>query len=370
MMEMTPRERLIATVGFEPVDRPFRWEALGFWDETIARWHGEGLPEEVNDPVSAHVFSGFDMQLPLFFGAHLHAGFDPLFEEEIIERDERRIIKRDFSGSVVEVFTDGASTPPHFMDFPVRDRETWERARTRLDPETPGRIESAAPFIELAKAQPWPLVVYIPGLFGTHRHLLGFERLMISYYDQPDLLHEISRHWVKLWKSVIEKMNERVRPDMVSLWEDMCGKCGPLIGPRTFEEFMSPYYRELVGFVRNGLGVPITGVDTDGDMTLLIPKFTAAGVNLLWPFEVQAGMDVLKVRQDWPDQFAIMGGIDKRALAKGRRAIEAEVRRVVPKMLEKGGYVPSIDHNVPPDVPYEDWIYYRDLVREEGQRGS
>jgi len=367
-MEMTPRERLIATVRFETLDRPVRWEALSFWKETLERWHGEGLAEEVKDELSAHVAAGFDLQMPIFLGEHLHAGFDPLFTEEILEQDAVHTVKRDFSGSVVKVFTDGSSTPPHFLDFPVKDRPSWEEVKPRLDPDTPGRLAVWAPFIQMAKVQPWPLIVYPAGLFGTHRHLFGFEGLMVSYYEQPDLVHEISRHWVKLWKGVLAKICAQHPLDMVALWEDMCGKNGPIIGPKMFSEFMSPYYKELITFAKNELQVPIVGVDTDGDMNLLIPKFVEAGVNFLWPFEVQAGMDILKVREAWPRQFAIMGGMDKRVLARGQSAIAELVKSIVPAMLKKGGYVPGIDHTVPPDVSYENWLYFRDLVREVGER--
>jgi uroporphyrinogen-III decarboxylase len=41
--------------------------------------------------------------------------------------------------------------------------------------------------------------------------------------------------------------------------------------------------------------------------------------------------------------------------------------RVVPPMLEKGGYIPAIDHAVPPDVPLENWRYFMDMVRELGE---
>jgi uroporphyrinogen-III decarboxylase len=71
-------------------------------------------------------------------------------------------------------------------------------------------------------------------------------------------------------------------------------------------------------------------------------------------------------REQWPHQFAIWGGIDKTTLARGKKEIEAEVMRVVPQMLKKRGYIPALDHTVPPDVSYENWIYYRDLVREVG----
>lgn len=367
-MAMTFKERLLATVRFEPLDRPFRMETIAFWPETLTRWHNEGLPAEVNDDVNAIIYHGCDLQLPLDLGSHLHPGFFPLFEEKIISQDEQYTVKRDIAGSVVRVLTDGTSTLPAWLESPVKDMHTWEAVKTRLDPDTPGRHELSEMFLQAPGAEDWPVSVYIPGLFGTHRHLLGFTPLMRAYRTQPELLHAIARHWVGMWKRIIAHLCEIRRPDWVNLWEDMCYKNGPIISPALFDTFMSPYYRELIGYLKDTLGIPIIGVDTDGDMHLLIPKFVAAGVNLIWPMEVLSGMDVVAVRQQWPHEFAIWGGIDKRALALDRKAIENEVMRVVPPMLACGGYIPSIDHNVPPEVPYENWLYYLNLVREIGEK--
>jgi uroporphyrinogen decarboxylase len=191
---------------------------------------------------------------------------------------------------------------------------------------------------------------------------------MLAYRRQPRLLHAISRHWVGLWKGVLGRIAEVKTPDMVMLWEDMCYLNGPMIGPDVFESFMLPYYGELAAFIGDDLGVPIIGVDSDGNVTKLIPHFVAAGVNFIWPFEVQARMDVLEVRKAWPRQFAIMGGMDKRALYGDRLSIEAEVMRVVPPMLAAGGYIPAIDHAVPPEVSLDNWLYFLDLVRDIGER--
>jgi len=336
---------------------------MGFWDETLARWHGEGLPAEVHDRATAFVFNAFDPQAPIIFEPSEHPGFYPLFEEEVVREEGDTIIKRDRYGSMVQVPKDGHSTPPHVIEAPVSDEASWQRIRSRLDPASKGRMEEQEFGFQLAEESGWPMWVYICGLFGTHRHLFGFEPLMYAYYEKPALLHEISRHWVYMWKSILGAISERHPPDLVYIWEDMCGKSGPIIGPRTFDEFMTPYYRELTGFLKNELGVTVIGVDTDGDCTPLIEKFVHGGVNLLLPFEVQAGMDVLEVRKKWPRQFVIWGGMDKRELAKDKKAIENEVMRVVPPMLTAGGYIPGIDHLVPPDVSYENWLFYRDLVR-------
>ncbi len=363
-MTSTARERFIATALFESVDRPYRMETIGFWKETIERWHGEGLPAEMESEAALYIHNQFDLLAPIDLGSYQHPGLYPLFEEDIIEENETHIVKRDMSGSIVRVHRDGSSSIPQYLDFPVKDRQSWLEVKERLDPSSTERIDQHQFFFQLAKDQQWPLFVFVPGLFGTLRHLLGGESILYAYYDTPDLVHEISQHWVMMWKSILSQVHERHQPDYIELWEDMCGRNGPLISPAMFEEFMSPYYRELVNFARHELNIPVVGVDTDGDMSVLIPKFVDAGVNLLLPFEVQAGMDVLEVRQQWPDQFCIMGGMDKRALAKDRIAIEEEVMRVVPQMVAQGGYIPGIDHSVPPDVSYENWIYYRDLVRD------
>jgi len=367
-MFMTPRERLLSTLNFEPLDRPFRMESLGFWNETVDRWHKEGLPADINNQIAIHVYNENDMMAPVFLGAHEHPGFDPLFEDKIIEKNEKYIIKRDMTGSVVKIFTDGSSTPPTWLDYPVKDMKSWGDVKSRLEPGTAGRIAPYRPMIDLAISQPWPLNVYIPGLFGTHRHLLGFQNLMLAYYEQPELLHEIARQWVKLWKGEIERIAEKRVPDLLQFWEDMCYRNGPMIGPKTFGEFMSPYYKELVSFFRNELKIPGVSVDTDGNLTVLIPKFVEAGINCLMPFEVNAGMDVLRVREQWPTEFVIWGGINKLELAKDREAIKAEVMRVVPPMLEKRGYVPSIDHAVQPEVPFDNWKYFIELVRGVGEQ--
>ncbi len=367
---MTAKERFLKTIAFEPTDRPVRTETLGFWNETLSRWHAEGLPEEINDELSAYIHFGFDFQIPLVIGGHLHPGFDPPFDEEVLGEKGEMLIKRDISGSVVMVPKDGSSTIPKFLEAPVKDKGDWKTLKGRLDPETPDRLALLDLFLAIDVSDDWPLCVYITGLFGTLRHLLGLERLFISYKTNPELILDISRHWVYLWKGVLKKISEKRRPELVSLWEDMCYRNGPMISPRTFEKFMLPFYSELIGFCKNEIGIPAAGVDSDGDVTLLLTLFVKAGINMLYPFEVQAGMDILKVRGEYPNEFVIWGGIDKRLLEEPKEKIETEVRRILPEMLEKRGYIPAIDHAVHPSVPHENWLFFLELVRGIGEESS
>jgi uroporphyrinogen decarboxylase len=119
---------------------------------------------------------------------------------------------------------------------------------------------------------------------------------------------------------------------------------------------MLPRYRRVTDYL-HGRGVPYVGLDSDGQIHPLIPVWLDAGLNFLYPFEVQAGMDVLEVRRRYGRELRIWGGVDKRALARGPAAIDAELERVRPLMAE-GGYIPHTDHTCPPDISFADFCYY------------
>ena len=102
-------------------------------------------------------------------------------------------------------------------------------------------------------------------------------------------------------------------------------------------------------------------VDTDGNVGEAIPLYMSAGFNAMCPFEVAAGNDVVKYARQHPD-LVMSGGIDKRILAGSKEAIKTEIERIVPFMLERGGYTPTCDHTVPSDVLYENYLYYREII--------
>jgi uroporphyrinogen decarboxylase len=75
-------------------------------------------------------------------------------------------------------------------------------------------------------------------------------------------------------------------------------------------------------------------------------------------------MDPLAVRKQYGHDLLLIGGIDKRVLAQDKRAIEAELYAKLPPLLEDGGYIPTVDHTVPPDVSYENFCYYMELKQK------
>jgi uroporphyrinogen-III decarboxylase len=366
---MNARERFMATCKFEPVDRAFRWESLGFWPETIERWHQEGLPEELDEALS-FIYFGMDLRMMVTLGDFNNPGLCPTFDEQIIDETDAYRIRKDAVGNTIKEFKSGQSALPQFLEFPVRDLASFEEIKWRLNPSKPERLGADWQYAsQVYNESDLPVFVYVCGLFGTARHLLGFENLMFAYYDQPQLLHAIGEQWVKLYTSLLEEICACAKIDAIDFWEDMAYRNGPMIGPAVFQEFMTPYYKRVIDCARS-LGVEVFEVDSDGNVEKLIPLFLDVGVNMMYPFEVQAGMDVLDVRRRYGNKLVIQGGLDKRLLAFGPDAIKKEVDPKVPAMLKTGGYFPSLDHSCPPDVSLKDFEFYLDYLRKLGQETS
>jgi uroporphyrinogen decarboxylase len=160
--------------------------------------------------------------------------------------------------------------------------------------------------------------------------------------------------------AVLEPTLACLAPDVVELKEDMAYKHAAMISPEMFRSFMLPHYRRLVGFLR-ARGARVIYVDSDGDPTALIPLWREAGVDGMSPCEAAAGVDPRDVRRRFPG-FAMLGGIDKRCLSRGTREVWEEVTGKVPRLVEQGGYIPHVDHAVPPDAVLANYVYCRQLI--------
>lgn len=356
---MSHRESLKAILNFERPENlcQFEW---GYWPETIQRWLDEGMPQ--GNPWDALDITHYE-RVPV------QTRFFPYLPEEILSETETTRIIKDGTGVTMEVSKE-ATAFPRYIEHPVKDMKTFESYKEHLDPGTPGRFpENWNKIAPSLNDRDYILVMGGTEIsfFGWHRDLMGVENLLLAYYDQPELIHAISRHHLDFIKALYSKILEDVEFDFIFVWEDMSFKNGPLISPALVREFMLPYYRELVDFFRQYTDNKFL-LDSDGDVSLLIPLFTEAGIDGMLPFEVAAGMDITKIREKYPD-LIICGGLDKRELAKGKDAIDRELKKLE-FMFSRGGYLPTMDHHVPPEVSYHDFQYYIDktcrLYKEYG----
>ena len=356
---MNDRERFLATVLGEPVDRPPYWLFWSPWGSTWERWQREGKPPEVTDHRTIFDPDQPPLSVPINTGPCPRIEPTTLWEDEDyrIFYDSWGIKRRDFKGH---------ESMSEFLAFPVKSRRDWEEFKEKyLNPDDPRRLAGDW----RAQAQDWmrrgwPVQLgYYPdgGVFGPYRWLMGDEEGLIALHTQPELAHEIMDHITSIYLTVWEQVVHAVRVDVIHQWEDMCYVGGPLISPKMWDEFLGPNYRRVKAFaeVHN---IPVISVDTDGQPDRITPNMIRGGVNLLFPMEVAAGCDV----NDWQRRYpglAMLGGIDKRALAQGKAAIDRELQRIRPA-VRRGRYIPDLDHLVPDDVSWQNYCYYAEQLKK------
>lgn len=344
---------------------------FGFY--SLEAWKAQGMPQDV--PL-AELFD-FDPPGHYFLGqlGGCEAAMSPPFEEKVIEVAGEHEVVQDHVGRQVLVFRgrrDGFM--PQYLDHPVKDMRTWvEDVEWRLDPTTPARytdLEARMARAQAEAARGTMISQEMPGGYMVLRSLIGPEEIMYALYDMPDVVHACMRAWFELADAVIARHQEYVTLDELYLDEDICFNHGPLISPDMMGEFLFPYYQQLVANARSRqidrarhLYVQI---DSDGFAVPIVPLYReAAGMDVMSPFEVAAGCDVVAAGRQHPD-LAIFGGIDKRVLARGKDAIDAHLERIIPPMRERGGYIPTCDHGVPEEVSYENYLHYRKRCVELG----
>jgi uroporphyrinogen decarboxylase len=385
---MNARERFHAVMNFEPCDRTLLWE-FGYWAGALQHWYTEGLPKTHGIPDRFKTGEGIageampwpwliDDPVPRDRDVHKHFGLDsglsripaaynfyPPFEWAALEDLGDTLIVQDENGIRKRIRKDRSSVPD-FISWPVASRDDFERLKAeRLQPRVEDRLpENWDKMIEDLRDRDYPLCMgggHL-GLYGTPRDLIGEENLLLMYYDDPQLVRDLLDHMTDLWITIFDRILQDVEVDCAILWEDMCYRNGPMISPEMVREFMVPGYKKMTSFLREN-GVHIILLDTDGNCSELIQLFLEGGVTGLYPFEVQAGMDVVKVRQEFP-KLQILGGLDKRNLALDRRAVEEELSYKLPFLLEGGGYVPTADHLITPEATWDNFQYYRRRIEE------
>jgi Uroporphyrinogen decarboxylase (URO-D) len=321
-------ERFRAVLGFQPVDRLPRWEWAMWWDRTIDRWHGEGLPRTL-------AFSQV-------FDIARHFGLDPY---------------QQFWFSTTEATIEATQ---HHVEGIVATMDDYLRIRPHIFPAHDAAIATMRPWAERQARGEAVVWCTVEGFFWFPRTLMSFERLCLGFYDQPELIHRINADLLAFNLGLIDRFCEVCVPTFMTIAEDMSYNMGPMISRAMFDEFMAPYYRQLVPRLQER-NIPLI-MDTDGDVTRLVPWVRDVGVVGILPLERQSGVDGLALRAQYPDVF-LVGHYDKLVMSRGESAMRAEFERLVP-LMKRGGFIPSVDHQTPPEVSLEQYRVYLRLLEE------
>lgn len=369
---LTNRQRFIKICHCEKTDRVPNVE-LGPWKQTIARWKKEGLPLDV--PGGLWLFDGvafFGLE-PVISCIKWDLGPVPRYQDSILEETDRYIIKVDpDSGCTRKMLKEGSidgmrMSMDTYYDFVVKDRDSFLENIKRYNPDSAERY----PLSENLKdcntrhtaLSAIPFGSNCPGFYAILRKWMGTENTSFAFYDQPGLVHEILDFWVDFLIGCLDGILKSIKPDFYHIFEDFAGKGGPLFSPKLFDEFFAPRYRKLISYLHSR-GINTVTFDSDGDISVLMSRLIDAGVNMIFPIEIAAGMDPVEIRKKYGNSISMLGGIDKLEIMKGKEAIKRELDKKLPYLLRQGGYIPTMDHAIPPELSLEDFLYYLELKED------
>ena len=376
-MNISNRERFKAIARFQRPGDLFTADMV--YEGTISNWVQQGAPEQmlpsgqnIYDILYGNSFfkdyfkhgkKRYITEIKSGLGGGDGSPLTPGYEREVISEDEKTVTYIGGGGQTIKSIKDSFSMPM-FLDWPVKDRVTWKEHKKKLDPYTPERWPTDwDALVQELNNQEDPVVLEVGGFYGYLRDWIGSENILYMFYDNPVLIEDMMEQMLYLETEIIKRVVKDIKVDEADFWEDMAYKTGPFISPDMVRKFMVPRYKKITELLRNN-GVDIIYVDCDGNIEQLVPIWLESGINYVWPLEQTAGNDAVALRKKYGKDLILGGAIDKRALAKDKAAIEKEVLSKASFLIEKGGYFPSVDHLVPPDVTFDNYCYYMNVLRD------
>ncbi len=350
---MTTRERFNKVLHWQKPDRVPNMD-FGYWGETIIAWHDQGLPADIKTGQDVERYLGLE-GVEIIPSIPVIAGLYPYFEHKVLQDKGEHQIIQDNAGNICEVFKSGSSIP-RYIKFGMETYRDWEIYKMeRLDYTREDRIGDVKKVVEEAHAAGLPVRFNAGSLYGWLRDWMGVENFSIVVMTETEWVEEMMEHLTDMTIYFIEKVLPGVDVDVAWWWEDMCYNHGPLISPKLFEELMVPRYKRITDALKMH-NIDINILDCDGRIYELVPGWLRGGINCMFPIEA-THTDPVRLREKYGKDILLIGGVNKIELAKGKEAIDREIERLHP-LVEKGGYIPSIDHRVPPDVSFENYLYY------------
>ncbi|MEM2154168.1 MAG: uroporphyrinogen decarboxylase family protein [Nitrososphaeria archaeon] len=384
---MTSRERIKAVMDFKKPD-VLPW-CERFYDETLVKWLNEGLPADkvlvidwevrvggvslLNWPI----IKGFNPYK--FFGCYnflsltvpLDLGPLPRYRQRILRENERYVDVLTQTGAVARRFKEAEHvwySMPMFLEFPVKDRKSWEEYKLRLNPHDPCRQpkdwNKEAYIRNFEEHQDGPTAICLNGFYGFGAELMGIPTFLTTYYKDPELIKDMLEHWeyftIEAIKNSVETLKDRI--DLVFWWEDLAEKNGPCISPKLYRDFLLPHYKNVIGFLNKNKIHRIL-MDSDGNLYPLLDLIIEAGITGLWPLEVNAGMDAITVKKKYGDKLFLMGNLDKREISLGGERMRKEIDSKVPILKEMGGYIPGSDHLIHVEFSYKKFMEYATYMK-------
>jgi len=351
---MTTHERVARMFAHQEADRIPITDSP--WGATIERWQREGLPAGTS-------FADF-CDLDRFVG--IGVDISPRYPVRVVEETDTYRTMTSVWGATLRNWKHAASTP-EFIDFTIKTPDDWQRAKARMVP-TSDRIpwdHLKAHYRTWREQGAWIEAGFWFGFDVTHSWAVGTERVLMAMVEDPAWLQDMFNHNLDMDIALYEQIwNAGYTFDAIRWPDDMGYKYNQFFSLGMYRELLKPVQRRAIEWAhQHGIKAMLHSC---GDIRPFVPELIEIGLDGLNPLEVKAGMDPLQLKAAYGDKLVLHGGINA-VLWDDLPAIEAEMRRVVPHLKARGGYIFSSDHSVPSSVSLENFRRIVGLAKELGR---
>jgi uroporphyrinogen decarboxylase len=353
-MNMNPRERMLAAIARQPLDR----FPTDMWatPEVLAklRTHfGSGV-----DLHAALKLDGFKGAGPAYIGPPLPA----MPEGESIDYWGIRSRKMAYDTGVYNETAEPA----------LRDCRTVDDLRRYPWPRVEWFDFSGMPAVLREARKTHAIQCGYMAPFYFHNLLRGLEQSLLDPLEDPEFTHvlvgSISAFFLAYHRAMFEACPGLI--DVTQVTDDLGSQTGPMISPALYREFYKPHHARMISLAHE-FGVKVMHHD-DGSCRAFLPELVDLGIDILNPVQWNCpGMDTAELKAEFGSRICFHGGIEnQRILPFGTAAeVRAEVRHCIDTLGSDGtGYIVCSCHAIQPVTPVENIIALFDEAHHYGKR--
>ncbi len=209
------------------------------------------------------------------------------------------------------------------------------------------------------------LITGVGGIFTRVWMLMGFERMSLAAYDQPELLKAVFERVGQIQCEVLRRIVDK--PRVFAIWyeDDLAYTEGLMVSPELLRRLLLPWLEELSN-ITHGAGMPLI-MHSDGRLCDVLDDLIALGLNAPHPIEPKA-MDIRDLKKRYGDKFALFGNVDMGyTLCRGTPdEVREEVRALIRNLAPGGGYAVGSSNSVSDYVPLTNFNAMREAAFEFG----
>jgi uroporphyrinogen decarboxylase len=341
---MSKRERVLATLLHQPVDRVAILEQLSYNPRVIARYTGKTI-------------SGFDYTVEDIY--HVICQTTDLIMPAVAPKGTGRETTVD--GLVIQHdnWNSWHVGRPFHDEIGARD---WLQRVTRRIRETPfdasverGRYRTYMVDFQRGIGDSVILNFSATGLCYAFDSM-GLDLFVYFYADYPEVFTEYMQASISREVARVRAVADPALSPVILVPEDFASKRGPIFSPAFLHEHHYPHLRRLTEAWHEA-GVTVL-YHSDGNWKIAIPDLIACGVDGFYCLEPACGMDIVELKNTWP-QMVWAGGVDGVDLMERGtpEQVQAEVRRhiVETNALQTGGMFVASSSEINPPIPPENF---------------